>query len=129
MFKVFTKEREIKQVARCSDCEWKVTIDEVGPEAGQAIAALNAHVRSTGHTVVRRYSSKTIYAGQLEDDPPPEARKKKEPPVRTAWCKECNCQIGAKARGIVVFWAAGSHRKKSGHEVEIVEADGTRRPL
>lgn len=130
MYKVYTTEREIKQTVHCEDCDWKANENHVGRDAQQAIAALNTHIKSTGHTVTRKYTSKTVYHGQqlTADDMPPEARKK-EAPKRTVWCKTCKKQIAEKATGIVIFWAAKSHQEASGHEIEIVEADGSRRPL
>jgi hypothetical protein len=119
-WKCFPVETKKAGECRCEECSWKVTLKDL--PIGEMQGAVFEHVSKTGHAVVRTYRSKTLYRA---DEP---AEVKESPRVR-AWCKTCDKEIGEKAKNIVLFWAASSHRKKTGHVLEIIEKDGTRRPL
>lgn len=112
----FLSEKKVQDKAKCRDCDWTRN------EPFGTLDAVKEHVNKTGHTVDRTLKSQTVYAPEKEIEV-------EEAPRRRAWCIDCDKEIGEKARNIVVFWAATSHRKKTGHKLEIIEPDGSRRPL
>lgn len=120
--KCFTKKRNTKGSLKCTVCKWGMTDKRMEPE--KMPLAAKEHVEETGHEVKRFFHSETFY-GPFEG----ETLEIEEKPRATAYCKTCQKPIGVKATNIVLYWAAASHFKKTGHEVEITEKDGTKRQL
>lgn len=122
-FDCYVVERHTSQSAKCKDCGWEDDVPKDNEyRANDMISLAIAHVRETGHTVERKYGSRYLYSGQPTDKTkPPEPTEK---PRRKVYCNDCKKWMAENAKGIVVFWAASSHHKKTGHHVDIIGVDG-----
>lgn len=129
LMKVEAESSILQNKAYCIEpgCGWK---GDGYAEYREAAGSAQNHVRDTGHTVKRIYESETTYREKLEEEgvSPEESTKKRKAHRKKheAWCNACNKEIAPTGVGIVVYWAASSHTKKTGHKVVVRKLDEPR---